>query len=90
MNSKPKTSEAGVSIKLRIECVAGAYFKKECVRVVAMDEDATLRGLHEVIQDAVSFDRDHLYDFFGSTTWHRNQHMASKTGFMIDERGRPT
>ncbi len=53
-----------MAIKLRIECVSGAYFKKECVRVVAMDEEATLCDLHETIQDAVSFDRDHLYDFF--------------------------
>ena len=39
-----------MAIKLRIECVSGAYLKKKCVRVVVMD--ATLCDLHEIIQDA--------------------------------------
>ncbi|MCI0487804.1 MAG: plasmid pRiA4b ORF-3 family protein [Blastocatellia bacterium] len=49
---------------LTVECVAGAYLKKECIRVIEIDENASLADLHEAIQDAVKFDRDHLYDFY--------------------------
>ena len=51
-------------LKLRVECVAGAYLEEPCVRVIAMDDSASLWELHEAIQDAVSFGRDHPYDFY--------------------------
>lgn len=53
-----------MTVKLRIECVRGMYLKEECVRVVAMDDSASLWDLHQVIQDAVSFDRDHPFEFY--------------------------
>ncbi len=53
-----------MTVKLRIECVQGMYLKEECVRVVAMDDSASLWDLHQVIQDAVSFDRDHPFEFY--------------------------
>lgn len=49
---------------LTITCVGGAYLKETCVRVIEIDEEASLYDLHEAIQDAVNFDRDHLYEFF--------------------------
>ncbi len=49
---------------LAIECVRGLYLEEECIRVVEIDEQASLNDLHNTIQDAVAFDRDHLYDFF--------------------------
>ena len=51
-------------LKLRVECIFGVYLKDECVRVIAMDDSASLYDLHEVIQEAVSFYRDHPYEFF--------------------------
>ena len=51
-------------IKLKIECVDGRYLSEQCVRVIALGDSATLLDLHELIQDAVSFDRDHPFDFY--------------------------
>lgn len=53
-----------MTIKLKIDCVRGAYLKDRCIRVVAMHDSASLLDLHEMIQDAVSFDRDHPFDFY--------------------------
>lgn len=53
-----------MTLKLRIECVWGRYLEHECIRVVAMDDSASLLDLHEVIQDAVSFGRDHPFEFY--------------------------
>lgn len=53
-----------MTIKLKVECVRGMYWTEECVRVIAMDDSDSLLDLHEVIQDAVSFDQDHPFDFY--------------------------
>jgi hypothetical protein len=34
-----------------------------------MDMESSLLDLHDVIQDAVGFDRDHLFEFFGGRNW---------------------
>ena len=36
----------------------------ECVWVIEIEPSATFLELHEAIQDAVSFDNDHLFEFF--------------------------
>jgi hypothetical protein len=53
-----------VILTLRIECVRGAYLEEECVRIIEIDSDSSLLDLHSVIQQAVGFDRDHLFEFF--------------------------
>jgi hypothetical protein len=53
-----------MTYRLRVTCVCGAYLKERCVRVLAMDSAATLIDLHSLIQDAVSFHRDHPYEFY--------------------------
>ena len=49
---------------LTVTAVFGAYLKEECVRILDIDESATLEDLHLAIQRAVSFDNDHLYEFY--------------------------
>ena len=51
-------------LTLQIECVWGFGLREPCVRVVEIDEQASLMDLHSAIQDAVGFDRDHLFHFF--------------------------
>ncbi len=51
-------------LKLNIECVNGWYFEETCIRVMEVDENINLYDLHEAIQDAVNFDRDHPFDFY--------------------------
>ena len=53
-----------MTVKLKVECVWGTNLKEECVRVIVMDDSASLLALHEMIQDAVSFDRDHPFEFY--------------------------
>ena len=53
-----------MTFKLKIECVQGAYLTHECIRVIAMDDGASLLDLHEAIQSAVSFGRDHPFEFY--------------------------
>ena len=50
--------------RLKVTCVCGMYLREECVRVLAMQSVASLLDLHDLIQDAVSFDRDHAYEFY--------------------------
>jgi hypothetical protein len=52
-----------MAIKLRVECVRGRYLKDDCVRVIALDGFASLWDLHEAIQEAVPFGRDHPFEF---------------------------
>lgn len=49
---------------LNIRCMFGARLTESCLRVVEIDENDNLVDLHEAIQDAVNFDRDHPYGFF--------------------------
>ncbi len=49
---------------LTVECVSGRYFEEDCVRVIEIEEKASLHDLHLAIQDAVEFDNDHLFDFY--------------------------
>jgi len=49
---------------LTVTCVNGLYLSEPCVRVIEITDDSTLADLHFAIQKAVSFDNDHLYDFY--------------------------
>ena len=49
---------------LKIQLVWGLGWTEPCVRVIEIDDGASLFGLHDAIQDAVGFDRDHLFHFF--------------------------
>jgi hypothetical protein len=51
-------------LTLTIDCVSGTYWKEQCIRVIEIDEDASLYDLHDAIQDAVGFGRDHPFEFF--------------------------
>jgi hypothetical protein len=58
--------------KLRIECVRGWYLKERCIRVIEIDENTDLLELHEAIQDAFGFGRDHPFAFYlanSSSPW---------------------
>lgn len=68
-------------LTLRVECVWGAYLREECVRVIEIDDDASLYELHDAIQDAVAFGRDHPFEFFvanSSSPWARKQWLTYK------------
>jgi len=66
---------------LTIDCVWGAYLKESCVRFIEIDEDASLYELHDSIQDAVDFGRDHPFEFFlanSSSPWAKKQRLTEK------------
>ena len=68
-------------VKLKIVCIRGISLSDECVRVVAMDDTSSLYDLHDMIQDAVSFDRDHLFTFYTANSgspW-ANKHQLAVT-----------
>ena len=50
---------------LRVECVFGIYLEHECIRIMEFKEDASLYDLHNAIQDAVDFGRDHPFISMG-------------------------
>ncbi len=65
-------------ITLRVECVWGMHLEEDCVRVIEIDERASLLGLHAAIQDSVAFDYDHLFEFFaGRNQRHRKLMFAN-------------
>jgi hypothetical protein len=66
-------------LKLRIECVRGWYLKEPCIRVIEINENMDLLDLHEAIQDAINFDRDHPFEFFlanSSSPWAQKHRLT--------------
>ncbi len=53
---------------------------ERCIRVLEIEDTATLFDLHDAIQDAVGFDRDHLFHFFvaNSDSPHAHRHLLSE------------
>jgi hypothetical protein len=49
---------------LKIECIDGRYLEQDWIRVVEMDSGSSLGDVHDLIQDSIGFDRDHLFEFF--------------------------
>ena len=62
-------------ITLRVECVRGRYRYNECVRVIEIDESASLLSLHSAIQNSVGFDYDHLFEFLAGRN-HRDRKVV--------------
>lgn len=69
-------------LKLIIECIEGRYWEEPCIRVLEIDEEASLFDLHEAIQKAVSFDRDHLFGFYIANS---SSHLAVKHWLRANE-----
>lgn len=62
---------------MKIECVSGCYLKEGWIRIIEIDSSSSLYDLHQAIQDAVGFDRDHLYDFYaGRHAYNRKLRFA--------------
>jgi hypothetical protein len=53
---------------LNIKLIQGLYAKGPWEAAVELDADCTLDELHHIIQQAVEFDDDHLYEFFVART----------------------
>lgn len=49
---------------LEVECDSGRFLVDDCVRVIEIKSDSSLLDVHDAIQNAVRFDRDHLFEFF--------------------------
>ncbi len=67
-------------LKLSIECVRGYYLREPCIRVIEIEDDENLYSLHEAIQDAVDFERDHPFGFYvanSSSPW-AQKHWISR------------
>jgi hypothetical protein len=50
--------------ELKIECISGPYIEEDFIRTIEIDSKSSLLDLHDFIQDAVAFNRDHLFEFF--------------------------
>lgn len=59
---------------LKVECIRGQYLADDCIRIIEIDSKSSLFALHDAIQDAVGFGRDHLFEFFASRS-HRNRKL---------------
>ena len=49
---------------LKIKLLSGRWVEKDWEATIALDATSTLADLHPLIQQAVGFDNDHLYDFY--------------------------
>jgi hypothetical protein len=67
-----------------MECVRGRYWEEECVRTIEMDSGSSFVDLHDAIQDAVDFDRDHLFEFFAGRHY-RNRKVVFHDSFDWEE-----
>ena len=66
-------------ITLRVQCVWGMHLQEECVRVIEIEDSASLLDLHAAIQDSVGFDYDHLFEFFAGRN-HRHRKLVFADG----------
>ena len=53
---------------IKIELLFGMYAEESWSASVELDSMSTLEDLHFIIQDAVNFDNDHMYEFYISRT----------------------
>ncbi len=53
---------------ITIKLVSGRWAENDWGATVALEAASTLEDVHDVIQQAVEFDRDHLYGFFVART----------------------
>jgi hypothetical protein len=53
---------------LKVTLVRGLYAEQAWSVEIELDGSSTLDALHDVIQDAVGFENDHLYCFYRSRT----------------------
>lgn len=53
---------------IKIELIFGIYANEDWEVIVEVDSTSTLEDLHFIIQDAVEFDCDHMYEFYISRT----------------------
>jgi hypothetical protein len=60
---------------LTVDSISGMYWEHDCIRVIEIDEEASLFDLHDAIQDAFGFDRDHSYEFYAGRN-ERNRKIA--------------
>ena len=68
---------------LRVELLFGAYAEEECIRFIEIDSSSTLEDLHLAIQEAVHFDKDHLYEFYIA----RNERSLARRTFDDENAG---
>jgi hypothetical protein len=54
---------------LTVECVFGTYLEEQCIRVIEIEDAASLYALHLAIQDAIDFGRDHPFEFYIANKW---------------------
>ena len=55
-------------ISLNIKLVCGIYAEEDWKCEIELDDNETLEYLHFLIQEAVDFDNDHLYEFYVAKT----------------------
>ncbi len=70
---------------LTVTCVWGWRLRAPCIRVIEIEDTATLLDLHEAIQDAVAFDRDHLFEFFAGRTCRNRSLLFGDSASWEDE-----
>jgi hypothetical protein len=80
-------ADASMVYRLMVECVSGAYLKEPCLRVIEIEGDSTLEDLHLAIQEAVSFDNDHLHDFYAGRNYRHRKLRYSDADEWEDREG---
>ena len=55
-------------ITVRVKLIWGVYFEDDWECEIELDQNSTLEELHLLIQHAVNFDMDHMYEFYISRT----------------------
>ncbi len=76
--AKPAAPErTGEIYTLTIDCVWGAYLEEPCTRVIECKDDTSLLDLHSIIQKAVQFDDDHLFEFFAGRSVRKREMLFS-------------
>lgn len=57
------------------------YLTGDCVRVIEIGSEMSLLDLHDAIQDAVDFDRDHPFEFTAGRSFRHRKVVFAEDGY---------
>lgn len=79
-----KANEPLMIWTLVVECIYGNYLEEECVRTIEVESKSSLYELHNAIQSAVGFGRDHPFEFHAGRNYRNRKVVFDNFDDMVD------
>ncbi len=70
--------------RLTVECIDGRHYDHETIRIIDIDESATMYALFDIIREANGFDHSHLF-YLGRTPQNKKVIFGNKEDYYPNE-----